>query len=261
MPFAAVGLREALEGIRGAGFRHVEICAVKGWYEHLDPETVDDRHLARLDELLRGLELTCPALSAHTPLHTPAGVARFRRALEVAAAIGAGIVTTYTGAPHTAAERDAVLSHLPALADHAAALGVRIGLETDSTMLPSATEGLAILQQLGQHPALGLTFDTGNVVYYAGVDPVADIASAIPAMVHLHIKDQRGGKGVFDFPPLGDGDIDLGAVLATVDAAGYAGPVCVEINFDENGYPPYDACVDAARRSRQHLLGLGFAAD
>jgi len=114
-----------------------------------------------------------------------------------------------------------------------------------------------MLDQLGNHPAIGMTFDTGNVVYYAGVDPVADARHALPAMVHLHLKDKRGGNGVFDFPPLGDGELDLGAVLATCAAGGYRGAISVEINFDEDGFPDYDACIDAARRSREHLLALG----
>jgi sugar phosphate isomerase/epimerase len=261
MPFAAVGLREALEGIRGAGYRHVEICAVKGWYEHLDPETVVDRQLAAIADLLGALELTCPALSAHSALHTPAGVARFERALDAAAALGARVVTTFTGASRTAAERAAVLANLPRLADRAADLGLVIGLETDSTMLPSAAPGLAMLAQLGDHPGLGMTFDTGNVVYYAGIDPVDDVRQALPAMAHLHLKDKRGGPGVFDFPPLGDGELDLAAVLAACDAGGYHGAVCVEINFDEDGFPAYDACIDAVRRSREHLLAVGLRPD
>jgi sugar phosphate isomerase/epimerase len=51
-----------------------------------------------------------------------------------------------------------------------------------------------------------------------------------------------------DFPPLGDGDLDLPALLDRVLETGDEGPLCLEIEFDGT-CPDFDGCVDAVRRS------------
>ena len=60
---------------------------------------------------------------------------------------------------------------------------------------------------------------------------------------------ELGGKGVFDFPPPGDGELDMTGLLAILDEAGYAGPISAEVEFNELGWPDYDVCLAAAKRS------------
>ena len=45
--FAPHSVDAALEGLAAAGYRAVELGAVKGWFEHIDADTVTDRELAR----------------------------------------------------------------------------------------------------------------------------------------------------------------------------------------------------------------------
>ena len=95
------------------------------------------------------------------------------------------------------------------LCDQAAKLGLKIGMETDSNMLPTAKIGVAILDRIDRPDMLGFNYDPGNVVYYTGADPIEDIQFALPRMVHFHFKDKIGGQGVFNFPPPGDGELDM----------------------------------------------------
>jgi hypothetical protein len=48
-------------------------------------------------------------------------------------------------------------------------------------------------------------------------------------------------------------------LLTILDAGGYRGPISAEVEFDERGWPDYDACRAAARRSVENLRGMGLA--
>lgn len=256
--FAPFDLERALDGLAAAGYRKVEIGAVKGWFEHIDPDTTTDADIARISGMLADRGLEPVSLSGHTQLQTTEGFERFSRALEIAAGLGMRIVNTFTGDAETPDERQAFIANVRRLCDRAAELGLIIGMETDSNMLPTAQIGLAILDEIDRPDVLGFNYDPGNVIYYAGADPLTDIEYALPRMVHMHLKDKIGGKGVFNFPPPGEGEIDLVGLLTTCQQAGYAGPISAEVEFDERGWPDYDACLDAARRSVANLHAMGL---
>ena len=77
---------------------------------------------------------------------------------------------------------------------------------------------------------------------------------------HVHLKDQRGGKGVLDFPVLGEGEIDLASILRDLAGSGFSGPVSMEIEFTDYEYPPWEECVEAARRGKGYWDSLDVAA-
>jgi sugar phosphate isomerase/epimerase len=257
--FAPYSIDQALEGLAAAGYRACEIGAVKGWFEHIDPDTVSDAEIARIERKLADLGLTPVSLSGHAQLQTDDGAARFGRAIDIAAALGMTVVNTYTGDATTDEEREAYFANVGALCDRAARYGLKIGMETDSNMLPTAEVGVAILDRIGRPTVLGFNYDPGNVVYYAGADPLRDIQFALPRLVHFHFKDKIGGQGVFNFPPPGDGELDMTGLLAILDEAGYGGPLSAEVEFDERGWPDYDACLAAAKRSVANLREMGLA--
>jgi sugar phosphate isomerase/epimerase len=257
--FAPHPIDAALEGLAAAGYRAVEIGAVKGWFEHIDPDAVSDKEIDRIGRKLADLGLTPVSLSGHSALQTDDGAARFGRAIDIAAALGMRIVNTYTGDATTEAEIDAYFANVADLCDRAAKAGLKIGMETDSNMLPTAEAGLAILDRIGRPDVLGFNYDPGNVVYYTGADPIEDIKIALPRMVHFHFKDKVGGKGVFNFPPPGEGELDMPKLLQLCADAGYNGPISAEVEFDENGWPDYESCLDAAKRSVANLHAMGLS--
>ncbi len=256
--FAPYSLDQALEGLAEAGYRACEIGAVQGWFEHIDPDTASDKEIHHAEARLKELGLRPVSLSGHAQLQTPEGAARFGRALDIAAALGMRVVNTYTGDATSEAEREAYFAHVAALCDRAQRAGLKIGMETDSNMLPTARAGGAILDRIGRPEVVGFNYDPGNVIYYTGADPVADIAYALPRMVHFHLKDKIGGQGVFNFPPPGDGEIDLRRLLQLCAEAGYTGPISAEVEFDEQGWPDYEGCRAAARRSVANLRAMGL---
>ena len=127
-------------------------------------------------------------------------------------------------------------------------------METDSNMLPDGQDRRATFSTAIDRPdTLGFNYDPGNVVYYTGADPIEDIGYAIPRMVHFHFKDKIGGQGVFNFPPPGDGELDMKRMLQLCVEGGYTGPISAEIEFDEKGWPDLDGCRAAAKRSVENL--------
>ncbi|MBJ7248789.1 MAG: sugar phosphate isomerase/epimerase, partial [Thermoleophilia bacterium] len=75
---------------------------------------------------------------------------------------------------------------------------------------------------------------------------------------NVHLKDKRGGPGVWDFPGPGDGHVDFAAILGVLEAGGYTGPVSVEIEFQGEPWPPLAEVTEAMARSRVHLNALGL---
>ncbi len=256
--FAPHPIDVALEGLAEAGYKNVEIGAVKGGFEHIDPDTVSDAEIQRIGRKLADLGLNPVSLSGHTQLQTDEGKTRYMRAMDIAKGLGMPIVNTFTGDAKTEEEREAYFANVQELCDYAEKLGLTIGMETDSNMLPTAKVGVEILDRINRPEVLGFNYDPGNVIYYTGADPIEDIHYALPRMVHFHLKDKIGGQGVFNFPPTGEGEIDLARLLTILNEAGYTGPISAEVEFDDKGWPDAAGCLEAAKRSVAGLHALGL---
>jgi len=255
--FKPYPLEEALRGLAEAGFENVEIGAVKGFLEHLDPDAIDDGVIDRTRRLLEQHGLRAVSMSGHAQLHTEEGAGRLRNVLRAGAALEIEVLNTFTGDAGSPEEIAAFEENVRRIADEAEAAGIRLCIETDSNLLPTAEVGIGILEQIG-HPGVRFNYDPGNVVYYTGADPITDIAYALPRLGHFHLKDQRGGKGVADFPPLGEGEIDIPALLTDLRSIDFAGPVSMEIEFTNYEWPPWADCVEAAKRGKAYWDGLGI---
>jgi len=255
--FKPYTLEEALRGLAEAGFLNVEIGAVKGFLEHLDPDRLGPAEIEEARALLDRYGLRCVSMSGHAPLHSGEGVGRLRRVLACGRELGILVLNTFTGDAETPEEVEAFRRNARALADEAKAAGIRLCIETDSNLMPTAEAGVRLLEEIG-HDWIQINYDPGNVVYYAGARPEEDIRHALGRIGHVHLKDKRGGRGVLDFPPLGEGEIDLASILRDLSAAGFSGPVSMEIEFADYVYPPWEECVQAARRGKAYWDSLAL---
>ena len=253
--FKPYTLEEALRGLADAGFENVEIGAVKGFLEHLDPDNLGPREIQGTRELLDRYGLRCVSMSGHAALHTDEGLGRLRRVLAAGRELGVVVLNTFTGDAETAEQIETFRGNARTLAGEAQAAGIRLCIETDSNLLPTAEVGVRLLDEIG-HDWIQINYDPGNVVYYAGGRPEDDIRHALGRLGHVHLKDKRGGKGVLDFPPLGEGDLDIAGMLRDLAASGFAGPVSMEIEFVDYAYPPWEECVVAAKRGKAYWDSL-----
>jgi sugar phosphate isomerase/epimerase len=185
--------------------------------------------IQHLRELLAGYALTPVSVSGHADLARRAGVEAFKARIAFAATLGVEIVNTGTGHTESAEEEAQFFAFMEKeILPYAAGQGVRIALETHGGLTGTAEDCLRTLQRLNS-PWVGINYDPANVIYYRGVRPEADIESIASHVIHVHLKDQGGGQGVDDFPPLGDGDIDFVAILRSLAQVGYSGPFSVEL--------------------------------
>ena len=256
--FKPYTLEEALHGLSEAGFENVEIGAVKGFLEHFDPDRLGAPEIDEARALLDRFGQRCVSLSAHAQLHLDEGMRRVRTVLAAGAALEVMALNTFTGDAETPEEVERFKANARAIADEAQALGIRLCIETDSNLLPTAEIGMRLLDEIG-HDWIQINYDPGNVVYYVGARPEDDVRNGLGRYGHFHLKDQRGGKGVLDFPALGEGEIDLASILRDLAGSGFSGPVSMEIEYTDYNYPPWEECVDGARRSKAYWDSLDVA--
>lgn len=162
-----------------------------------------------------------------------------RRAIDEAAAIGAPcLVIVNGGLPEgsrdLAAARARCLEGLAAVLPHARAAGVALALEPLHPMTCADRSVLCTLAQaLEWCDALGAGTGVAIDVYHTWWDPevTAQVARAAGRILGFHVCDwlRETRDLVTDRGMMGDGVIDIAALRAAVDAAGYGGPIEVEI--------------------------------
>jgi len=135
----------------------------------------------------------------------------------------------------SAAEEELAATMVARCAAQARAAGIRLGIEAT---LP-AQRLRAMVEIAGQDApgTVGVYYDVGNVCA-AGYDQEADLQVLADLLVGIHIKDRtRADQPV----PLGEGDVDFGAVARGLRAAAYDGYLVLETP----GPPPGAGASDA----------------
>jgi inosose dehydratase len=163
----------------------------------------------------------------------------------------------YDARPALDDETWAVLLHnLDLVAERVASRGVGVALHPHvGTMVETGEETERVLAGC----QVGLCVDTGHLLV-GGADPVALSAAYSGRVVHVHLKDVdaeragqvRAGRTTFGaavrdgmFCPLGQGDVDIAALVRTLETAGYDGWYVLEQDVMLEGPASADeACAD-----------------
>ncbi|MEU6389295.1 TIM barrel protein [Streptomyces sp. NPDC046939] len=217
----------------------------------------------------------------HDPGHDPLPQIEAAIAGLVAADAGTVVVAAATGA-HGYDARPALdtagwaalLANLDRIASVAAGAGLVATLHPHvGTMVESGEETQRVLDGSG----IGLCLDTGHLLV-GGADPVALAAKQPERVTHVHLKDVRldlcervrSGRMSYTeavsagmYVPLGAGDIDIAAIVALLESAGYDGWYVLEQDTVLTSAPDTDAGDGPAgdvRASVTHLLSLVPAA-
>ena len=67
-----------------------------------------------------------------------------------------------------------------------------------------------------------------------GADPVQVVKDFLPLVHHMHLKDFSGGEAFLGYCPLGEGKVNLPAILAMMDGKKIDGMVMVELDSSPN---------------------------
>ncbi len=245
---------EALTGIANAGFAHVELTAVPDWTDHVVLNGTDE-----VKRMLDGYGLTPVSLSGHSDLTTRDGLDHGVKAVRWAARYGIPIVNTAVGGHASQEESESgFLANIDELADAAEAEGIVVALEIHGDIMASGEKTVPLLEKIGRE-SIKVNYDTANCEYYGGVKAVDDIPKIAPYLAHVHLKETTGGKGVWNFPAVGEGSVDFAGVLRVLDEAGYTGPYAVEIEFQGEPWPPLEEVDRSMKSSYDHLRSLGLS--
>jgi inosose dehydratase len=209
-----------------------------------------DSHPAKIRAMAEraGVELT--AFCAHANLLDPPspdvyGTTEIIKAIRLAALLGIRDVITTEGDPKTrhgeALDRReqifAIVEKLRAPVEWAAELGVKLLLEPHGRVTDTIDGMAEVLNELGHAGTLGVCLDTGNS-WLGGAEPLDYVKTFGARIGHVHWKDlpedmrsQRGrfyGCGMSTIA-LGDGVVDIPAIVGALKRAGFDGATTLEI--------------------------------
>jgi len=213
------------------------------------------------------------AVVLHDPPQVPSTVEEAERVAALLAAAGAGVLVLaaatgldgYDERPDLTDEQWRTLIQTSAkIADIAAAHGLRTVLHPH---VGTHVERTAEVERFLADSELPLCLDTGHLLI-GGTDPV-DLARRYPDRIgHVHLKDVRaavadrvrGGELGYTaavqqgiYVPLGDGDVDVEALVTLLREAGYTGWFVLEQDTALGDGSPADTPVLDTARSLAHL--------
>ena len=100
--------------------------------------------------------------------------------------------------------------------------------------MPSLTpEDAAVRLELIDHANFSIWYDAGNIIYYTGADPVAELKGLAPHVTGFCAKDCANQKTPVMIQ-FGKGRVDFKAVFDTLKKAGFKGPVMIECTGEPN---------------------------
>lgn len=261
--FRRYTLFETMKIIAATGYQGIEIMAD---VPHAYPLHLSDGDIAEIRNALSDTQLEVANINAFMhhadgdtyhpswiekdPLLRQKRVDYTLRCLDLAAALGAGTISTEPGGPlqemTVQQGTDLFLEGLSKVSKHAGQSGVKILIEPEPHLLiENSSQFLNIMPELDPE-AFGLNFDIGHF-FCVGEDPAALVAKLKDYTHHFHLEDIAATREHYHLLP-GRGAIDLPQVLNSIEAVGFDGFVTVEL------YTYEDRAGEAAFDAYRYLL-------
>jgi sugar phosphate isomerase/epimerase len=266
--YMAYSVEETIRRVAAIGYTGIEILAdvPHAWPAGLLPERVDSLQRALAEHRLEISNVNAFMMNAvadpRQPYWHPSWIdpdphyrairrEHTKRALALAAEIGAPHITTEPGGPLAEGQSrreafDIFYEELMRCLDVAADLAMPLLIEPEPELLIERfDEYLEFVERLDS-PYVGLNFDIGHA-YCVGEDPQEWIAKMASHTVHYHFEDIAASRVHQHLIP-GEGAIDFDATLAAIAKTDYNGWLTVEL------YPYIDDPDTAAREAFQYLF-------
>ena len=180
-----------------------------------------------------------------------------KRALSLAAELGAPCVTTEPGGPvPEGMTRSSALAifveMLKPVVAHAEKVGVPLLVEPEPDLLIETADQYLEFARHFDSPFVGLNFDIGHF-YCVNHDPAATVRKLAPLIRHVHLEDIAATRKHHHLVP-GEGVIDFHGTLKALKEVGYDGWVTVEL------YTYHEDPDGAARTARERVLKIAAEA-
>ncbi|MFD1040650.1 sugar phosphate isomerase/epimerase family protein [Virgibacillus byunsanensis] len=250
-------LEEAIKGASEAGFTQIELAAVKDHTAHVLPDMSDDE-LQQIKELLNEYGMTVVGIGAHSNVMTEAGIANLIKSIDLAAYFDCPYVISATGDAHNDAdviEDDLVLAkNLEPVLKKCEDTGKMLTLETHGNNFATGVSLKKLAESLNNR--VKINYDTGNVILYGDVLPYEDLETSVNEVEFIHLKDKLGANPEWNFPAIGDGNLDFNRIFTILEKGHYTGPISVEIEFTPDGPENLAEVNESVKRSINYLKSL-----
>jgi sugar phosphate isomerase/epimerase len=227
-PYSSLPFPEACGHIAAAGYTHVAVYSNAGKIPVRSDSTKEEiaatRKAAADAGLIPSMLLGSPKLN----LGLTSALEDYKRLIYNAAALGAKWLLD--GGTSNEAHYALYYEVMRQAAPHAAAAGVNITLKPHGGITLTVRDLIKAYQEVN-HPAFGICYDPGNIIYYTVGEhrPETDIALVAPTVSTVIIKDCIITDGKPDVMiTAGEGLVDFEKVLGGLVAGGFGGPLYVE---------------------------------
>jgi sugar phosphate isomerase/epimerase len=216
---------ETLDAIKGAGYKTMGL---------LTP-TKDDafttgratpEYLAALKQKIaaRGLGVGMTALWLKDDAPLAEEIADCRQQITNAKTMGAPFALTFgVNKPEHYAQYYKVMADAAAFAQER---GIKLVLKPHGGGSGAAEEILRCVKEVA-HPNFKIWYDAGNIIYYTGKDPVAELEPIAQHVTGFCAKDVAGVR-TDPMIQFGAGKVDFAGVFRKLKSAGFNGPIMVE---------------------------------
>lgn len=224
-PWTKWGYDAALDGIKGAGYGLTGLLTVtKG--EPFTGATATPEYLDGIKKRIadRGLKMNMTALRLKTGVPLADAIADTRKQLDNAHTLGLEFALTFgAGKPE---QYDDFYKIMADAAPYAKERGLKLVMKPHGGSSGSSTEILEGIKKVN-HPNFKIWYDAGNIIYYTGKDPVAELEPIVEQVTGFCAKDcpAQNGDVMCQF---GTGKVDFAAVFKKLKQAGFNGPIMVE---------------------------------
>ncbi|GIN61849.1 hypothetical protein J27TS8_18420 [Robertmurraya siralis] len=247
-------LEDAVKGAAKAGFKQIELAAVKDHTAHVLPE-MSEKELLAIKKLLHQYEMRCVGIGAHSNVMTEAGIINVLKNVELANFFECKYIITATGDPHhdsdVIEDEQILIRNLLPVIEMCERLNKVLVIETHGNNYATGTALNRLVQLLSRR--IKINYDTANVLFYGNIEPYDDLQASVAEVEFIHLKDKLGANQEWNFPAIGDGNINFLRIFQILERANYKGPISVEIEFTPEGPSGLDVVNDSVQRSFHYL--------
>jgi sugar phosphate isomerase/epimerase len=216
---------EALDGIAEAGYKITGFLTPQGG-EAFTSSAATPEYLGNLKKRIarRGLTANMTTIRFKADGALEANISDLRKQIENAAHLELRYMLTF------GVDRPEHYENFYRLMADAARQaekhGVEIAMKPHGGGSGASEEILRCIDKVS-HPNFKIWYDAGNIIYYTGKDPVAELAPIVKYVTGFCAKDCAAPKAEV-MTQFGTGKVDFKAVFAKLKQAGFSGPIMVE---------------------------------
>jgi sugar phosphate isomerase/epimerase len=216
---------EALDGIKAAGYKLTGLLSAHKGEAFTSPAATPE-YLDGLKKRIaqRGLAVNMTAIRFKPDAPLADNIADLRKQIENAARLDLKFMLTF--GVDKAAHYENFYRLMADGAAQTAKRDIQLVLKPHGGGSGASEEILRCIEKVA-HPNFKVWYDAGNIIYYTGKDPLAELEPIAKYVTGFCAKDCPDVKGEV-MSQFGTGKVDFQKVFAKLKSAGFNGPIMVE---------------------------------